>query len=85
MSEGQRPDNPPEYVSMKIHPDIFEELGVRDPEQIKRETKIMKETRKIIKALKVEPDNLEMKIDLATLYVDGGNYEQAIKLQAAMS
>ena len=80
MSEGQRPSNPPEYVTMKIHPDIFEELGVRDPEEIKLQTKIMKETRKLVKALKETPDDLEMQIDLATVYVDGGNYEGAIKI-----
>ena len=32
--------NPTDWVTMKIDPEIFEELGVRDPEQIKLETKI---------------------------------------------
>ncbi|MCH7498784.1 MAG: hypothetical protein IH886_02050, partial [Nitrospinae bacterium] len=27
-------------VTMKIHPEVWEELGVRDPEQIKLETAI---------------------------------------------
>ena len=34
MSEAGKPTD---WVTMKIDPEIFEELGVRDPEQIKLE------------------------------------------------
>ncbi len=67
-------------VTMKIHPEIWDELGVRDPEQIKLETAIMKKTRQIKKELRTDPDNLDKQVELATLYIDGGNYEEAIKL-----
>jgi len=80
MPDDQSKKGPPEYTTMKIDPEIFEELGVRDPEQIKLETKIMKETRRLKKALKEDTDNLEKQIELATLYVDGGHYEEAIKM-----
>ena len=80
MPDEKSKNTPPEYTTMKIDPEIFEELGVRDPEQIKLETKIMKETRKLKKELKKDTDNVEKQVELATLYVDGGDYEEAIKM-----
>ena len=68
-----------DYITMKIDPEIFEELGVRDPEQIKLETAIMKKTRQLKKELRTDPDNLDKQIELSCLYIDGGNYEDAIK------
>ena len=48
MAEGKNT----EYgITMKIHPEIFEELGVRDPDEIKRETAIVKKTRQVQKEL----------------------------------
>lgn len=40
--EKQESKKKSDLVTMKIHPEIWEELGVRDPEQIKLETAIMK-------------------------------------------
>ena len=68
------------WVTMKIHPEIFEDLGVRDPEQIKLETAIMKKTRQVKKELRTDPDNLDLQVELGTLYIDGGNYDEAIKM-----
>ena len=56
MAEGKTPD----WVTMKIHPEIFEELGVRDPEEIKRETAIVKKTRQVQKELRNDPENLDL-------------------------
>ena len=70
---------PTDWITMKIDPEIFEELGVRDPEETKREMAITKKTRQITKELKADPDNLDLQIELATLMIDGANYEEAIK------
>jgi tetratricopeptide (TPR) repeat protein len=78
--EKQESKKTSDLITMKIHPEIWEELGVRDPEQIKLETAIMKKTRQIKKELRTDPDNSEKQIELATLYIDGGNYEDAIKI-----
>ena len=40
-------DKPTDWITMKIDPEIFEELGVRDPEVTKREMAISKKTRHI--------------------------------------
>jgi Flp pilus assembly protein TadD len=72
--------NPTDWVTMKIDPEIFDELGVRDPEQIKLETKIMKKVRQVKKELKNDPDNPEKLNELATYYIDGGNYKDAIDI-----
>ena len=63
-----------DWITMKIEPYIFEELGVRDPEQIKLETKIMKKVRQVNKELKDDPKNSDKLNELATYYIDGGNY-----------
>ena len=70
---------PTDWITMKIDPEIFEELGVRDPEETKREMAITKKTRQVSKELKSDPDNLDLQIELATLMIDGANYEEAIK------
>ena len=70
---------PTDWITMKIDPEIFEELGVRDPEETKREMAITKKTRQVNKELKADPDNLDLQIELATLMIDGANYEEAIK------
>ena len=73
-------DKPTDWITMKIEPEIFEELGVRDPEETKREMAITKKTRQVRKELKTDPDNQELLLELATLMIDGCNYEEAIKL-----
>ena len=70
---------PTDWITMKIDPEIFEELGVRDPEETKREMAISKKSRQVRKELKADPDNLELQLELATLLIDGCNYEEAIK------
>ena len=40
------------WTTMKIDPEIFEELGVRDPEETKREMAISKRVRQVQKELK---------------------------------
>ena len=70
---------PTDWITMKIDPEIFEELGVRDPEETKREMAISKKSRQVRKELKTDPDNLELQLELATLLIDGCNYEEAIK------
>ena len=70
---------PTDWVTMKVDPEIFEELGVRDPEETKREMAISKKSRQVRKELKADPDNLELQLELATLLIDGCNYEEAIK------
>ncbi len=71
--------DPSDWVKLKIDPAIFEEMGVRDPEEVKRENLIRQKVRQTRKELESDPDNLDKQIDLATLYIDGGNYEDAIK------
>ncbi|NIQ02398.1 MAG: tetratricopeptide repeat protein, partial [Nitrospinaceae bacterium] len=56
-----------------------EELGVRDPEETKRELTIAKKIRQIKKELKNDPQNNDKLLELATHYIDGGNYEDAIR------
>ena len=75
MAEGKTPD----WVTMKIHPEIFEELGVRDPDEIKRETAIVKKTRQVQKELRNDPENTDLLMELGSLLMDGGNYDEAIK------
>ena len=70
---------PTDWITMKIDPEIFEELGVRDPEETKREMAISKKSRQVRKELKTDPDNLELQLELATLLIDGCNYEEAIQ------
>ena len=72
-------DKPTDWITMKIEPEIFEELGVRDPEETKREMAITKKTRQVRKEMKTDPDNQELLLELATLMIDGCNYEEAIK------
>ena len=72
-------DKPTDWITMKIEPEIFEELGVRDPEETKRDLAITRKTRQIRKELKTDPDNQELLLELATLMIDGCNYEEAIK------
>ena len=76
MGQAQKPTD---WITMKIEPEIFEELGVRDPEETKRDMAITKKTRQIRKELKTDPDNPELLLELATLMIDGCNYEDAIK------
>ena len=54
---------PTDWITMKIDPEIFEELGVRDPEETKREMAITKKTRQVSKELKADPDNLDLQIE----------------------
>ena len=82
--EKQESKKQSDLITMKIHPEIWDELGVRDPEQIKLETAIMKKTRQIKKELRTDPDNLDKQVELGTLYIDGGNYEDAIKMVRAV-
>ena len=70
---------PTDWITMKIDPEIFEELGVRDPEETKREMAISKKTRQVRKELKTDPDNVDLQLELATLMIDGCNYDEAIK------
>ena len=72
--------NSSDFVTMKIDPEIFEELGVRDPEELKREMAITKKVRQVKKELKTDPDNLDLLVELSTLYMDGGEYEDATKM-----
>lgn len=75
---------PTDWIKMKIDPEIFEELGVRDPEETKREMAITKKTRQVNKELKADPDNLDLQVELATLMIDGASYEDAIKMLMAI-
>ena len=70
---------PTDWITMKIDPEIFEELGVRDPEETKREMAISKKSRQVRKELKTDPDNVDLQLELATLMIDGCNYDEAIK------
>ena len=49
----------PGWTTMKIDPEIFEELGVRDPEELKREMDISKRARQVRKELKDKPSELK--------------------------
>ena len=40
---------PTDWITMKIDPEIFEELGVRDPEETKREMAISKKPARFAK------------------------------------
>ena len=75
---------PTDWIKMKIDPEIFEELGVRDPEETKREMAITKKTRQVNKELKADPNNLDLQVELATLMIDGASYEDAIKMLMAI-
>ena len=67
------------WTTMKIDPEIFQELGVRDPEETKREMAISKRVRQVRKELKSDPDNLDLQLELGSLFIDGGEFEDAIK------
>ena len=67
------------WTTMKIDPEIFEELGVRDPEETKREMAISKRVRQVRKELKGDPDNVELQLELGRLFIDGGEFEEAVK------
>ncbi|SVE48889.1 uncharacterized protein METZ01_LOCUS501743, partial [marine metagenome] len=67
------------WTTMKIDPEIFEELGVRDPEETKREMAISKRVRQVRKELKSDPDNIELHLELGRLFIDGAEFEEAIK------
>ena len=66
------------WTTMKIDPEIFQELGVRDPEETKREMAISKRVRQVRKELKSDPDNAELQLELGSLFIDGGEFEDAI-------
>ncbi|HJN99249.1 MAG TPA: tetratricopeptide repeat protein, partial [Nitrospinaceae bacterium] len=68
-----------DWVTMKIDPEIFEELGVRDPEETKREMAISKRVRQVRKELKTDPDNVDLQLELGRLFMDGGELDEAIK------
>ena len=67
------------WTTMKIDPEIFAELGVRDPEETKREMAISKRVRQVRKELKNDPDNIDLQLELGRLFIDGGEFEEAIK------
>ena len=69
----------PGWTTMKIDPEIFEELGVRDPEETKREMAISKRVRQVRKELKDDPDNIDLQQELGRLFIDGGELDEAIK------
>ena len=69
----------PGWTTMKIDPEIFEELGVRDPEEIKREMEISKRVRQVRKELKDKPDDIELQLELGRLFIDGGELDDATK------
>ncbi|SVC88748.1 uncharacterized protein METZ01_LOCUS341602, partial [marine metagenome] len=69
----------PGWTTMKIDPEIFEELGVRDPEEIKREMEISKRVRQVRKELKDKPDDVELQLELGRLFIDGGELDDATK------
>ncbi|MEE9499111.1 MAG: hypothetical protein V3V24_07210, partial [Nitrospinaceae bacterium] len=52
--EEQESKKKSDLITMKIHPEIWDELGVRDPAQIKLETAIMKKTRQLKKELRTD-------------------------------
>ena len=67
------------WTTMKIDPEIFRELGVRDPEETKREMAISKRVRQVRKELKDTPDSIDLQLELGRLFIDGGDHEGAIK------
>ncbi|KMP10455.1 hypothetical protein UR09_00550 [Candidatus Nitromaritima sp. SCGC AAA799-A02] len=75
--EGSKPTD---WVTMKIDPEIFEELGVRDPEETKREMAISKRVRQVRKELEKDPNNVELQLELASLYIDGREFDDAVTL-----
>jgi hypothetical protein len=48
---GAEGDKGAGWTTMKIDPEIFQELGVRDPEETKREMAISKRVRQVRKEL----------------------------------
>ncbi len=70
---------PTDWITCKIHPEIFEELGVRDPEETKREMAIAKRVRQVRKELKDTPDNVDLQLELGRLFIDGREFDEAIK------
>ncbi|SVD68687.1 uncharacterized protein METZ01_LOCUS421541, partial [marine metagenome] len=76
MSESSKG---PGWTTMKIDPEIFEELGVRDPEETKREMAISKRARQVRKELKDDPKNIDLQLELGRLFIDGGELDEAIK------
>ena len=60
------------WTTMKIDPEIFQELGVRDPEETKREMAISKRVRQVRKELKSDSNNVDLQLELGSLFIDGG-------------
>ena len=67
------------WTTMKIDPEIFQELGVRDPEETKREMAISKRVRQVRKELKDKPDDIALQLELGRLFIDGGEFDEATK------
>ena len=76
---GAEGDKGAGWTTMKIDPEIFQELGVRDPEELKREMDIAKRVRQVRKELKSNPDSVDLQLELGRLYIDGGELEDATK------
>ena len=68
---GAEGDKGAGWTTMKIDPEIFQELGVRDPEETKREVAISKRARQVRKELKDKPDDIDLQLELGRL----GNFE----------
>ena len=79
MSAEEGKGGPGGWTTMKIDPEIFEELGVRDPEELKREMAISKRIRQVRKELKDNPDSVELQLELGRLFIDGGDLDEATK------
>ncbi|SVC79698.1 uncharacterized protein METZ01_LOCUS332552, partial [marine metagenome] len=54
-------------------------MGVRDPEETKREMAISKRVRQVRKELINDPDNVDLQLELGRLFIDGAEFEEAIK------
>ena len=79
MSAEEGKGGPGGWTTMKIDPEIFEELGVRDPEELKREMDIAKRVRQVRKELKDKPDNIDLQLELGRLFIDGREFDEATK------
>ncbi|SVC67207.1 uncharacterized protein METZ01_LOCUS320061, partial [marine metagenome] len=76
---GAEGDKGAGWTTMKIDPEIFQELGVRDPEETKREMAISKRVRQVRKELKDKPDDIDLQLELGRLFIDGGELDEATK------